>query len=43
MDWSEFQLARQLLLEERVGRPLRAERSAEDAEYDAALAAMTRG
>lgn len=36
MDWAEFQMARQLLAEERVGRHVRAAGYAEDDEFTAA-------
>jgi len=40
MDWPTFQLARQLLGEERVGRRLRAPMDAEDAAFEAAKEAL---
>lgn len=42
MDWTEFQLARQLLAEERVGRNVRAAGEDEDDAFAAARAALTR-
>lgn len=42
MDWVQFQRARQLLAEERVGRRLRQVEAAEDQTFAASRAAMTR-
>jgi hypothetical protein len=43
MDWDDFQLARQLLLEERVGVRVRGAVAEEDAEFAAAASAIRRG
>ena len=42
MDWEEFGLARQLLVEEGPGKSIRQAKASEDAEYQATLKAMTK-
>ena len=42
MDWEQFQRARQLLAEERVGRHLRQAGAIEDNDFAASRAALTR-
>lgn len=43
MNWTEYHLARQLLAEDTVGRHARAAEGAEDAEFAAAKALLSRG
>lgn len=42
MDWAEFQMARQLLAEETLGRVVREVASLEDAEFAASKSAMSK-
>jgi len=42
MDWDEFQMARQLLLEERVGKHVREAKAQEDAEFLSTRSAISR-
>jgi hypothetical protein len=42
MDWEQFNRARQLLAEERVGKRLRQVEAAEDDDFAAARAALSR-
>ena len=41
MDWEEFQMARQVLAEERVGTRVRSAQAEEDAEFAAVRDALT--
>ena len=43
MTWDDFQIARQLLAEQRVGRRIRQIEAEEDAAFDAVKAQLSRG